>query len=78
MNPTFMMRGGAAGMGFPFGGIAPLIIGLVLIGTIVFLIIRNSKLKKKNDSSAVILKERLAKGEINPEEYDNLKAVLKK
>lgn len=76
MNP--MMMRGAAGMGaFPMG-IAPLIIGLALIGVIVFLIIRNSKLKKNSNSSENILQERLAKGEINPEEYENLKAVLKK
>lgn len=84
MNPIFMMKGTeaigrAAGYArFPLGSIVPLIIGVALVAAVVFLIIRNKKLKKNNDSSENILKERLAKGEINAEEYENLKTALKK
>ena len=66
-----------AGMGgAPFGGIPTSVIvitvvAIALVSTIIFLIVRNAKMKKD------VLKERLVKGEINEQEYKNLLTLLK-
>ncbi len=74
-----------------FGGIA-MLIGVVLVGVIVYLLVSNrQRLSNTNantgantntstntDSAQTILKERLAKGEIDEETYDSLLKKLNK
>ncbi len=61
------------------GGWLTMFIGIALVAVIVYLLVRNSKAKTAvSDSSEAILKERLAKGDINEEEYTNLLKKLKK
>ena len=61
------------------GGWLTLLIGAVLAGIIIYLLIRNGKSKSAvSESTEAILKGRLAKGDINEEEYENLLKKLKK
>ena len=59
------------------GGIY-MFLGLLLVVLIVYLIVRNGKPNTALNNSESILKERLARGEISEEEYDNLIKKLKK
>lgn len=69
MEPA--IKGGMNIVGVPFSVVVITFVVLALVGTIVFLIIRNSKMKKN------ILKERLVKGEISQEDYKRLLSLLK-
>lgn len=69
MEPA--MKGTMGMVGVPISIVVISIIVLALVGTIVFLIIRNNKMKKN------ILKDRLVKGEISQEEYTKLVKMLK-
>ena len=72
-----------------FGGIA-MLVGVVLVGVIVYLLVSNrQRLGNTNantgasantnaESAQAILKERLAKGEIDEETYDSLLKKLNK
>jgi len=60
-------------------GIALIILVLIVVGIIVgiLFISISKKILSSNKKEMNILKERLAKGEITKEEYDNLKKELK-
>jgi len=66
--------------GFNYLGGIIMFIGIILAAVIIYLLIKNSKSKitfNNSDSSASILKERLANGDITPEEYDNILNKIK-
>jgi putative membrane protein len=76
-----MGRGFAYGYGtYGCGVLIPMLLIIAGIGLIVFLIIKKPK-KQHNDQQSsqamAILNERLAKGEISPEEYEKLRKVIK-
>ena len=55
------------------GGIA-MLIGVILIGVVIYLLVNNSRHtgSKQSSDALDILKERLAKGEIDEETYEQL------
>lgn len=76
---------GANGMGYGFdhfgtynlwhfGMMAVLLIGIIVL--VIWLLKRGKK--SSDDQALLILRERYAKGEINEEEYNNKRNVLKK
>ncbi|MBA7708887.1 hypothetical protein ES703_117792 [subsurface metagenome] len=77
----FSMHGGPYGMmGFGYGGIIMWIIFLIIIGLVVYLILRNTGFKgfeiSDRETPLDILKRRYAQGEITKEEFDNMKKDL--
>lgn len=71
--------------GYHGGGmLLMMVFGLLILLAIVFIIFKLLKqnsspnFSKQNSSALNILDERLAKGEINEEEYNKVKAMLKK
>ena len=58
-------------------GIALIILVLIVVGIIAVILFISKKILSSNKKEMNILKERLAKGEITKEEYDNLKKELK-
>ena len=58
-------------------GIALIILALIVVGIIAGILFISKKILSSNKKEMNILKERLAKGEITKEEYDNLKKELK-
>jgi len=72
------MHGYGFGYNFWFIALIVLIIILIIIG--IMLLVKNSRNKNEAPTSSTafkILKERLAKGEIDEDEYDRLKEKLK-
>ncbi|WHH60147.1 SHOCT domain-containing protein [Petroclostridium sp. X23] len=72
-----MMGWGYGMMGGWFGMLIP----LILIGVIVYAVIKlsgnsNVRNEREYDNSLAILNERFARGEINEEEYNRKKAIL--
>lgn len=67
-------------MGFGYGGIIMWIIFLIIIGLVVYLILRNTGFKgfeiSDRETPLDILKRRYAQGEITKEEFDNMKKDL--
>ena len=62
------------------GGII-MFIGVLLVGVIIYLLVRNNKVNNvfsNSNSSESILKERLASGDITVEEYENIIEKIKK
>ena len=57
--------------------IALIILFLIVLGIIAVILFISKKILSSNKKEMNILKERLAKGEITKEEYDNLKKELK-
>ncbi|MEX1377517.1 MAG: SHOCT domain-containing protein [Eubacteriales bacterium] len=53
-------------------------LGLLVVVLVVYLLVKNTKPSLNSDNSESILKERLAKGEINEEEYDSLIKKVRK
>ncbi len=76
-----MGRGFAYGYGtYGCGGLIPMLLIIVVLGLIVFLIVKRPKKQHNEQQSSqamAILNERLAKGEISPEEYEKLRKVIK-
>jgi putative membrane protein len=75
-----MGRGFAFGYG-PYGcGFLPMFLIILLVGIVMFLIIRYYRRKSiliNHGSQALeILNERLAKGEITSEEYESIKKII--
>ena len=58
-------------------GIALIILVLIVVGIIAGILFISKKILSSNKKEMNILKDRLAKGEITKEEYDNLKKELK-
>lgn len=61
------------------GGLIPMLLIIIVIGLLVFFIAKRPRKHREYHSSQAmtILNERLAKGEIAPEEYEKLKNILK-
>ena len=55
-----------------------IILGLLFYGVYILIAKASEKKGVRSDDSLQILKERLAQGEINEDEYEKLKKVLKK
>lgn len=75
-----MGRGFAYGYGtYSCGGIIPMLLIIVVLGLLVFLIMKRPRKHGEQHSSQAmtILNERLAKGEISPEEYEKLRKIIK-
>jgi putative membrane protein len=77
------MNGWGHMMGFGYGGILMWIIFLIIIGVIIYLVLRGTKSSNPfgSDSSSGetpldILKKRYAKGEITREEFEGMKRDL--
>lgn len=68
-------RGLYGSRGFNWTGGGLMFLGVIIIGIIIYLLIKDNSNKNKNLSSSNaqnILKERLAKGEIDEATYENL------
>ena len=70
-----------AHLGFPWGGIVMLLLFLVLVGLVIFAMLRLSKsrgteTKKVGPAALDILSERFARGEIDAESYRAMKEEL--
>ena len=63
---------------FHYMGGLYMLIGLLLVALVIYLLVKNNKSGLSLNNSETILKERLAKGEINEEEYDSLIKKVKK
>jgi len=70
------LGGGGHMMSFGYRGIFSLLILIVLIGVIISLVLKNSKLKQQRETPLDILKKRYAKGEVTKEEFENIKKDL--
>lgn len=67
------------GNGFGIGGYVMMFLGLVVIGLIIYFLVKgqNQNQNRPQTYDALeIAKARLAKGEITPEEYENIKKNL--
>ncbi len=62
---------------FNFGGIAMMIIGVILIAAVIFFALKAYG-NKNSDSPLNILEKRFVNGEINEEEYKQKKSTLKR
>ena len=63
-----------------FGGVA-MLIGVILVGVVIYLLVSNNNRHTTNRSTTDaqdILKERLAKGEIDEETYESLLKKIQK
>ncbi|GAG89850.1 unnamed protein product, partial [marine sediment metagenome] len=63
-------------MGLGYRGIFSWLILVVLIGVIIYLVLKNSKLKEQKETPLDILKMRYAKGEITKDEFGSIKKGL--
>ena len=67
-------------MNFEYGGGIIWVILLIVVGVVIYLLLRASKLKgfdgADGETSLDILKRRYAKGEITKEEFDKMKADI--
>ena len=77
-----MMSGWGYGMGL-FGGLGMVIFWGLIIGLVVWLVVTLTRLSKSNpsqvsrsDAALETLRQRLATGEITPQEFDALKTKL--
>jgi putative membrane protein len=72
------MWGWQGGMGYGYGGGYAWILLLVVMGILVYLILRNvsSGQGSEKESALDILKRRFAKGEITKQEYEEMKQKL--
>jgi len=73
---------GGLGMMRGCGGLSIGLVFLVIIGFVIYFIVKNIREKKsdivtKEETPLEILKRRYAKGEINQEEFKNMKAELR-
>ena len=77
MGPGMMGPGmmGGWGMGRGYGGFGLLTL-LLLIGGVVLLVLAFTRREGRSDGALEILKQRLARGEITLEQYEELKKVL--
>lgn len=77
MGPGMMGPGmmGGWGMGRGYGGFGLLTL-LLLIGGVVLLVLAFTRREGRSDGALEILKQRLARGEITSEQYEELKKVL--
>lgn len=66
------MKGSVGMVGIPVSVVVISLIVLAIVGTVIFLIVRNNRMKQD------VLKERLVKGEISQQEYTRLLALLKR
>jgi putative membrane protein len=68
------------GHGYGYGGMFMWIIILIVVGLVVYFIVRGQKTKgqkpTQNESHLDILKQRYAKGDITKEEYERIKKDL--
>ncbi len=62
---------------FPYGGLIMGILLLLVLGTVLYVALKNRNTSKETPSSLEILKRRLARGEISKEEYRELLEELK-
>ncbi len=65
-------------MPWNYGGVFMLLLLLVLIGVVIYFVVRGDKWMKKGgeESSLEILKKRYARGDITREEYNKIKKEL--
>ncbi len=69
---------GYGGFGiFPYGGLIMGILLLLILGAVLYSVLRNRNTSREAPSSLDILKKRLARGEISKEEYRELLEELK-
>ena len=66
--------------GYGCGGLLPMLIIILVVGLLVYLIVKRPRRHKDRQGSQAlaILNERLAKGEITTEEYETLKKIIQK
>ncbi len=69
------MMGGYGMMGRGFGGFGLLTL-LLLVAGVVLIVLAFTRREGRPDGALEILKQRLARGEITPEQYEELKKVL--
>jgi len=67
--------------GYDFGYMGWMMIGsivfwVLLVGLAVFAIIRLTPARERGDDAVAILKQRLARGEINAEEYQSRRSLI--
>ena len=74
MGPGGMMGGYGYGRGF--GGGLGLLTLVLLIGGVVLIVLAFTRREGRGDGALEILKQRLARGEITPEQFEELKKVL--
>jgi putative membrane protein len=80
MGPGMMWGYGGYGPGYGFGGIFMGILFLIVIGVVIYFVVRNVNTRGGafgNESALDILKKRFARGEITKEEYDKIKDNLR-
>ena len=70
-------------MSFPFGGLILWLLILIIIGTVVYLIVRTQRgvnrrnyISSRDETPLEIAKKRYARGEISREEYETIKQNL--
>ena len=63
---------------FGYGGITMIILGVVLIGAVVFFVWKGSSRDNKTELPLDLLKKRYANGEISEDEYLSKKETLEK
>jgi len=65
-------------MPWGFGGVSMWLLLLVLIGVVIYFVVRGDKWMKKGgeESSLEILKKRYARGEITRDEYNRMRKEL--
>ncbi len=67
--------------GYSYIGGIVMLIGIILVGLLIFLLVKNNKSNisfANTNNSESILKERLAKGDISEDDFDRLIKKLKK
>src|SRR3989304_4237636 len=67
MGPGMMGGGGYGGFG---------LLTLLLVAGVVLIVLAFTRREGRSDGALEILKQRLARGEITPEQYEELKKVL--
>jgi putative membrane protein len=82
MGPGMMWGWGGYGPGFGygFGGMFMGILFLIVIGVVIYFIVRNAKTRGgifESERPLDILKKRYARGEITKDEYDRMKDDLR-
>ncbi len=74
MGPGMMGRWGW-GAGWGWGGVAGLVVVLLLVAGVVLVVLGLTR-REGPDSALEILRQRLARGEISPEQYEELRKLL--
>lgn len=75
MGPGMMGPGMMGRWGWGWGGVAGLVVVLLLVVGVVLVVLGLTR-REGPDSALEILRQRLARGEISPEQYEELRKLL--